>query len=201
MDDIIIQAVRFLRNGGVISFPTETVYALAADATNKNAIERIYKIKGREFNKPLAVLVKNTRQAEELVQCNEAFFKLAAKFSPGPISYILPVKKNIKLYANQGLASLGVRIPDNKTALQILEAADFPVAATSTNPSGKKEATSANEVKDYFSSQIDMIIDSDDKCSGRASTIIDLCQLPPQILRVGEISEEEIRATIPTLSC
>lgn len=196
MDDIIIQAVRFLRDGGVISFPTETVYALAADATNKHAIERIYKIKGREFNKPLAVLVKDTKQAKELVECNAAFFKLAEKFSPGPISYILPVKKNIKLYANQGLTSLGVRIPDNKTALQILAAADFPVAATSTNPSGQPEATSANEVKSYFGGQIDMIIDSDDECSGRASTIIDLCSATPKILRIGEISEEEIKAVI-----
>jgi L-threonylcarbamoyladenylate synthase len=197
MELLIKQACKLLEEGKLISFPTETVYALAANATDEEALKAIYKIKGREFKKPLALLFKNIEDARRYVKFNETALILAKKFCPGPISFVLPKSDNCNLpyIINGGLGTLSVRIPDHKIALAILNQVNCPIVATSSNISGQPDATTAEEVYNYFGNNIGMIINSDG-CSGQASTIVDLCGSQPKILREGEITALDIIKTI-----
>ena len=159
--------------------------------------QAIYKIKGREFKKPLALLFKNIEDARRYVKFNETALILAKKFCPGPISFVLPKSDNCNLpyIINGGLGTLSVRIPDHKIALAILNQVNCPIVATSSNISGQPDATTAEEVYNYFGNNIGMIINSDG-CSGQASTIVDLCGSQPKILREGEITALDIIKTI-----
>lgn len=193
MEILIKQACKLLEGGKLVSFPTETVYALAANATDEQALKAIYNIKGREFKKPLALLFKNIEDAQRYVKFNKNALMLAQKFCPGPISFVLPKLTNCNLpdIINGGLDTLSIRIPDHEIALAILNQVNFPIVATSSNISGKPDATSAEQVRNYFGSNIDMVINGLG-CSGRASTIVDLCERQPKILREGEISLSDI---------
>ncbi len=197
MGELIKQASSMLQRGKIISFPTETVYALAANAMDESAVAEIYRIKGRDFDKPLALLVKDIASLEGVVEMNGSALKLAKVFCPGPITFILPKSKNceIKSGMNQKLQMLAVRIPDNDIALQILGAANCPIFATSANPSGMAEAVNAGQVRGYFP-DLEMIIDGGECKIGRASTIVDLCGEKPVILREGSVSREEIEWVI-----
>lgn len=193
MEILIKQACKLLEGGKLVSFPTETVYALAANATDEQALKAIYNIKGREFKKPLALLFKNIEDAQRYVKFNKNALMLAQKFCPGPISFVLPKSDNCNLpdIINGGLDTLSIRIPDHEIALAILNQVNCPIVATSSNISGKPDATTAEQVRDYFGNNIDMIINGLG-CSGRASTIVDLCKRQPKILREGEISLSDI---------
>jgi L-threonylcarbamoyladenylate synthase len=197
MRKIIKQASAMLQRGKIISFPTETVYALAVNAMDENAIVEIYRIKGRDFDKPLALLAKDIASLEGVVEMNDAALKLAKVFCPGPITFILPKAKNCKVKnsVNQELKTLAVRIPDNEIALQILNALSCPIFATSANPSGMSEAVNAGQVRGYFP-DLEMVIDGGECKIGRASTIVDLCGDRPMILREGSVSKAEIEAVI-----
>ncbi|PIR37553.1 MAG: threonylcarbamoyl-AMP synthase [Alphaproteobacteria bacterium CG11_big_fil_rev_8_21_14_0_20_39_49] len=193
MESLIIQASILLENGKSVSFPTETVYALAANAKNENALEAVFKLKGREFKKPLALLVENIDEAKKYVDFNEHALMIAKKLCPGPISMVLPKSKGCDLpdIINGGMDTLSVRIPDHKTALEILRHTNCPVVATSANLSGKPDALCASEVRGYFGDKIDMVIEGGG-CSGEASTVIDLCGDSPKILRKGKITMDDI---------
>jgi len=194
MNKNIFQAARILEQGGVICFPTETVYALAANALDSSAINRIYSLKGRDFNKPLAILAKSKLDVANMTITDDRFDKLYDNFSPGPISYILPKKETFILPgdSNYRLSSLAVRVPDHAIAMQILNEANCPVVATSANISGDEEATDENSVRSIFSGKVDLIVGGDKSKIGIASTIVDLCAEQIKILRVGSISEDEI---------
>ncbi len=194
MSDDIKQAARLIKTGKIVCFPTETVYALAANAENAESIYGIYKLKGRDFKKPLALLVKNITDAEKVALVDKRAEKLFSAFSPGPLTLILPkiprtsVAKNI----NPDGSTIAVRIPDNKIALDILEEAGCFVAATSTNISGSPEATDAQMVRSYFGEDDLYLIDGG-KCDiGLASTIIDLSGEKAIIVRQGNITSDQI---------
>lgn len=198
MEELITQAVKYLKNSGVISLPTETVYSLSANACDDKAIERIYQLKGRSKENPLALLVGSIASAMEMVEFSREAEILAEKFFPGPLSLILPKKSNIRIsnIVNEGLDSLAVRMPNHKTTLEILNAVDFPVVGTSANPSGAKPATCASEVSGYFNGMLDLIVDGGNSDIGIASTIIDLTKPDYVILRQGSISEKQIRDSL-----
>jgi L-threonylcarbamoyladenylate synthase len=191
------QASKLLEQGKLVSFPTETVYALAANATDKNALEGIFRVKGRDFKKPLALLVENIEQAKKYVNFNNNALMIAQKFCPGPISLVLPKSNSCDLpdIINGGLNTLSVRIPDHPIALDILKNTSCPIVATSSNTSGNPDALNANQVREYFGENIDLVIEGGG-CSGKASTVIDLCNEKPVILREGEIKLDEILKTI-----
>lgn len=197
MNSFTQQAVNMLKNGKVISFPTETVYALAANAFDDNAINKIYALKGREFNKPLAIMFADINMAKKYVVFNDNALKIAHKFCPGEISLVLPKRKDCKIPAivNSAKDTLSIRIPNFKIALDILNEIDFPIVATSVNPSGKNAAATSDEVLNYFPTGIDYIIEG--KCpSGQSSTIIDLTYDKPKILREGKITFEDIKKAL-----
>lgn len=198
MNEKIKQAAKLIKQGKLVSFPTETVYALAADANNSKAVEAIYRLKGRNADKPLALLLADIDLAQSIVELNEAARKLAAEFCPGPITFVLKKHKGSKLAANlnEGIDTIAVRIPDHEIALSILRKAGCPVVATSVNPSGQPSAISAAEVEGYFSGRIDYLLDGGDCTIGIASTVVDLTGSSPKILREGSITKEDIESVL-----
>ena len=186
-------AVSILRLGGLVAMPTETVYGLAADATNENAVLKIFKAKGRPAYNPLIIHVKNTRMAEEYTQWNDVAQTLAEKFWPGPLTIVLPSRINSKIAktARASLPSIAVRMPNHPVALNILDQLDRPLAAPSANISGKISSTSADHVLKNLNKKIDAIIDGGSSSVGVESTIVTF-QPQPTILRAGAITPKAI---------
>jgi len=198
MEKEILQAARILERGGVVCFPTETVYALAANAYDADACQRIYEIKGRDYQKPLAILAPTIESLQEIAVTNDIFNKIAKELSPGPITYILPKKGSFDLAvnANLGLSSVAVRIPDHAIALAILKEANCPVVATSANISGESDSIDEAQVNSVFSEMVDLVVAGGKSKIGVASTIVDLCSGTYEILREGVVTKEMIENAI-----
>lgn len=198
MEELITQAAKCLKRGGVVSLPTETVYSLSANAQDGAAVERIYQLKGRRKENPLALLVGSVAMAMKMVEFNNYAEKLAQEFFPGPLTLVLPKKNNIAISSvvNEGLSSLAVRMPLHKTTLEILNSVDFPVVGTSANPSGEPPATNQLQVRGYFGNKVDLIIDGGQAALGIASTIINLTGEVPSILREGSITKKQVEEVL-----
>jgi len=194
MENLITQAAKSLKNGGVISLPTETVYSLSVNACDDMAVERIYKLKGRPQDNPLALLVGSVDAAQQMVIFNKNAEILAEAFFPGAITLVLPRKQNKKIskLVNVGLTTLAVRMPKHKMALDVLNNVDFPVVGTSANPSGLPAATNSDMVHEYFRDMVDIVLDGGNCDIGVASTIVDVSNDVPIILRQGSISAAQL---------
>ena len=190
--------VKIINDGGVAAFPTETVYALAADAGNYKAVAKIYSLKRRFNDKPLPILVGDVMQAKRIANFDDRAKKLALHFFPGPITLVLKVKpqNNLASNINKDLDSIGLRMPSNSIALQILKAVGRPLVGTSANISNQLSAIRAEEVVTSFGDQIDMLIDGGPAEIGTSSTIIDLSEIKAKILREGIISKARIEEII-----
>lgn len=198
----IKKAEDILATGGIVSFPTETVYALAADATNDAAIQRIYAIKDRNRNKPLSLLLKDIGAVQKLCYVDTRAKLLLETYAPGSLTLILPLKEENSLspFAHNKSNTIGVRIPNHKGALALLHKTASPLVGTSANPSGMAEATNAEEVQHIFGEAVDLIISDDTThCTSIASTVLDLTQGEPVILRQGAITEQDITNTLLSL--
>jgi L-threonylcarbamoyladenylate synthase len=191
LNEITLQkVVRIIDDGGVIAFPTETVYALAADASNFAAVEKIYTIKRRFNDKPLPILVGDVYQAKRIAEFDERAQKLAFRLFPGPITLVLKSKihSNLAKNVNQESGTVGIRMPNNLFAIKILQAVGRPLVGTSANISTQKSAITGEEVLRDFDNQIDLLIDNGKTDIGIPSTIIDLTNDKSKILREGAIS-------------
>ena len=188
-----------IENGGVVAVPTETVYGLAADAYNKNAVKKIFSLKKRPNHNPLIIHFKNIEQIKKEAIINKKFLKLAKKFSPGPLTYILKKKKNSKIskLANKGLISIAVRIPSETNILNLLNMLNCPLAAPSANKSKSLSPTTAKHVAEEFNGNVKMIIDGGACKIGIESTVIDLTG-KPKILREGGLPSEIIEKFLKT---
>jgi L-threonylcarbamoyladenylate synthase len=191
----ISHAVDVLMRGGVVAFPTDTVYGLGVLASQAESIERLYSIKGREQTKAIAVLIADTEQMEQIsAQPNEKATRLAQRFWPGPLTFVLPRHPTFP----EGLSpdgSIGVRVPNHPVALALLKEAG-PMGVTSANLSGKANASSAKEVLDQLDGRVHLIIDGGKTPGGVPSTVVDMSGELPNILRPGPISEAELLATL-----
>ncbi|UCB57271.1 MAG: threonylcarbamoyl-AMP synthase [Candidatus Omnitrophota bacterium] len=187
----IKKAAEVIKKGGIVAFPTETVYGLAADFFNKEAVERIYKIKKRPKDKPLSVQIEDISYLEKLA-CGipTSAYQLMSKFWPGPLTLVLPARPE---YDKTG-GTIGVRIPDSKIAQSLLKECSTPLVAPSANVSGEPAATTAPEVSRYFDGLIEMIIDGGKAKLGVASTVLDLTASPYKILREGAITQKDIQS-------
>ena len=187
----------YLANGKVICFPTETVYSLSCDASIPSAINRICEIKHRKSNSPFSVLMTGVDQMKKYVSLNDYALQLIKKFSPGPITYILPALHKSKLAVISSKNTIGVRIPDHPAALFILKKYGVPLVGTSLNLSGKKPATCLEEIFPRFT-DIDLAIKDDkNSVSGLSSTIIDLTRDGQySILREGKITHKHIEEAL-----
>jgi len=196
----ITKAAKIITSGGVVAFPTETVYGLGADAYNALAVERIYAAKGRPADNPLILHVANIKQFVEIADNPPEYaMKLAQAFWPGPLTLV--VRKQYHLpswvggHPNNSTATVGVRIPKHPVALALLEAAGCPVAAPSANIAGRPSPTSARHVSDD-NLDIDMILDGKIPDIGLESTVVDVTGDSPVILRPGAVTEQMICDTV-----
>ncbi|MDA1088901.1 MAG: L-threonylcarbamoyladenylate synthase [Proteobacteria bacterium] len=201
----ITSAAKHLRDGGLVAFPTETVYGLGADATNGDAVTRVFAAKQRPQFNPLIVHVKDTAAAEAAATFNDTARKLAGAFWPGPLTLVLPRRdERISLLVSAGLDTLAVRVPGHPVAHALLVEAGVPVAAPSANMAGRISPTAAGHV--VFSlpgpgtGGPDMILDGGPCTVGVESTVVDLSTAVPVLLRHGGVTAEDIEAVIGPLA-
>ncbi len=188
---VIKEAVKVLKRGGIIVYPTETAYGLGADFLNLKAIAKIYKIKGRNFKKPLAVLVSSLAMAKRFVSFNKVSSALAKKYWPGPLTIILNFKIQIlKEFRIKNYKTLGLRISSNKLATLIVRKLGKPLTSTSANISGKLDCYSVDEIESQFEKRKykpDLIIDAGRLPKRKASTVVKITDGQIKILRKGKI--------------
>ncbi len=195
-EEAIEQAARIIRSGGLVAFPTETVYGLGADAMNERAIQKIFEAKGRPPDNPLIVHVSDRsmldRVAERVTRKAEA---LIAKFWPGPLTLVLKRRSEVARSVSAGLPTVAVRMPQSKVALELIGRAKTPIAAPSANRSGRPSPTSAAHVALDLGGRIEMILDGGTTNIGIESTVLDLTGDVPLLLRPGWITREQIAET------
>jgi len=187
------KASELIKSGGTLAFPTETVYGLGADATNKLAVAKIFQAKGRPSFNPLIIHCFSIEQIQTFAMWSSEAQTVADKFWPGPLTMVLPLLPNnqISSLALAGLQTVAVRMPDHSVAQSILQLANTPIAAPSANPSGAVSATKAEHVISRLNGKIEGIISGYSSKIGLESTIISF--LPePSILRFGAIDETDI---------
>lgn len=193
----IKEAAGLLREGKTVAFPTETVYGLGANALDGRAVKEIFRAKGRPGDNPLIVHISSINQVDDLVQeFPEKALALAKKFWPGPLTMIMKKSEVIPDEVSAGLSTVGIRLPSNEIARTLIHEAGIPIAAPSANLSGKPSPTTGEAVIDDLTGRVNGIITSDDSEIGVESTVIDMTQEPPVILRPGFINQEAIEEII-----
>ena len=184
-------AGKILQNGGLVAFPTETVYGLGGDALNPESSRKIYAAKGRPSDNPLIIHICRWEDLSKIVkEIPESAKRLAAAFWPGPLTMILEKSDKVPRETTGGLDTVAVRMPDDETALSLIDAAGGYVAAPSANLSGRPSPTLAKYVQEDLDGRIEMILDGGQACIGLESTIVDLTEEVPVILRPGYITKE-----------
>lgn len=191
------KAAEIIKKGGLVAFPTETVYGLGADAFNAIAVANIFKVKGRPSFDPLIVHVHNFSQLDLLVEkIPELALKLINTFWPGPLTVVLPKKSCVPDIVTAGLSSVGIRMPSHPVALEFLQWCDTPIAAPSANLFGRVSPTTAEHVREQLGESIEMIIDGG-KCNiGIESTVVSFTEDIPLLLRPGGTPIEEIEKVV-----
>lgn len=183
-----------LRKGGLVAFPTETVYGLGADALNPEAIKKIFEVKGRPKDNPLIVHIANKKEVYKLTkEIPKEAKRLIDKFWPGPLTIIMKKSDIVSGIVTAGLDSVAIRMPDNKIALTLIKKTKDPIVAPSANLSGKPSPTIARDVIQDLYGKIDVIIDGGETDIGVESTVLDLTTNPPTLLRPGGIILEELK--------
>ncbi len=190
------KGVKILREGGVIAFPTDTVYGLGADAFNPEAVARIYAIKNRPETMSFPLLIADISQLTAVAEpTSEIAWFLARHFWPGGLTLVLPRAASLPLYLAEG-STVGVRIPNHSICLTLIKHLGRPIIGTSANLSGKASSLTANEVKQQLEDKVDLIIDGGQCPGGNESTIVDITGGVPIILRPGIIPQNEIEEAL-----
>ena len=191
------EAGEIIRQGGLVAFPTETVYGLGGDALNPESSKKIYAAKGRPSDNPLIIHIADIKDLEKIVkEIPQSAYQLADVFWPGPLTMILPKSEEVPYQTTGGLNTVAVRMPSHPVALEFIREAGGYVAAPSANLSGKPSPTKAKYVVQDMDGRIDMIIDGDGVDIGVESTIVDLTGDKPMILRPGYITKEMLDAVL-----
>lgn len=177
--------VAALENDGVIAYPTDTVYGLGADIFNKKAVEKILRIKGRDKKKPMSILCSDLSQVAQYAQVSNQAFKVLKEALPGPYTFILPANRKTPHTVIAKNKTVGVRIPESKLAIKVVEKLGVPIVTTSLNVSGEPVVTHPDQLPKEQYNQIDLIIDAGE-LSQDASTVIDLTGPVPTIIREGK---------------
>lgn len=196
-NDEIKKAANIIKSGGLVAFPTETVYGLGADGLNPIAAAKIFEAKNRPSFNPLILHISKIEQLKEIGECkNSAIEKLVEKFFPGPLTLVIPKKEIVPDIITAGNETVAVRMPDHPVALELIEEAGTPIAAPSANVFGQLSPTDAQHVINQLGDKIDAVIDGG-KCKvGVESTILEITESEIFLLRHGGLSVEEIEETI-----
>lgn len=200
--DLLAEAARIVKDGGLVAFPTETVYGLGADALNGSAVRSIFEAKGRPADNPLIVHIASM---DDLLKVSlptqaqqSALERLAEEFWPGPLTVVLPKNDAVPKEVTAGLNTVAVRMPAHPVALGLIAAVGRPIAAPSANRSGRPSPTEASHVKGDLDGRIPLILDGGPTEVGLESTVLDLTATPPLIHRPGSVTVEQIRHTLQT---
>ena len=180
-----------LCNGGIVVFPTDTVYGISAGAFHLEAQKGIYELKGRSYKKPLILMSYDVKSLESLVTISDDARKLMKKFWPGPLTLILPTTRLGKIVMG-GRNNTAVRIPEDDTVLSLLKIFGSPIATTSANPSSKPSIKKGKDVVKVFKGKVDIILDAGECSIGKESTIIDMVKFPYIIVREGCLSSKKL---------
>ncbi len=193
----IARAARFIQGGGLVAFPTETVYGLGADALSERAVRRIFEAKGRPSDNPLIVHVSTREMLERVASAvSRKTEALVGAFWPGPLALVLNRRPEVAPSVSAGLETVAVRMPANRIALELIDKAERPIAAPSANASGRPSPTLAAHVLADLGGRIDMIIDGGPTDIGIESTVLDMTADPPVILRPGWVTPEKLARVI-----
>jgi L-threonylcarbamoyladenylate synthase len=190
------EAARLLREGGLVAFPTETVYGLGANALDVRAVARVFEVKARPSFDPLIVHLSSAAAVPRVAVPEPRAEALAARFWPGPLSLVLPRQPAVPDLVTAGLDSVAVRVPDHPAALALLRAADTPVAAPSANPFGYVSPTTVEHVLEQLGDKVDLVLDGGPCRVGVESTILSLLAETPLLLRPGGVSREELEEAL-----
>ncbi len=189
----IEQAIDILKGGGVVAFPTDTVYGLGASAFIDHAVERVYRVKGRPRHLPLPLLVSSVSEIEMVAHpVSDMAWCLVQRFLPGGLTVVLPKAPSLSTIAVAGGESVAVRIPNHPIPLSLVHGLGAPITGTSANRSGDISPRTADEVYRQLGDRIDLVIDGGGCSEGVESTVLDLTSQIPRILREGAISRDEI---------
>ncbi len=200
-DTDLLRAADIIRRGGLVAFPTETVYGLGADATNPEAAKKIYYAKGRPSDNPLIIHICAPIEAEKYTYTNQTYYKLAERFMPGPLTVVLPSKDSVPKQTRGGLDTVAVRCPSNPVASRLIALSGVPIAAPSANLSGSPSPTTAEHVLADMDGRIDMLLDGGACDIGLESTIVS-CDIEGglTLLRPGRITLAELRDIDPDIT-
>jgi L-threonylcarbamoyladenylate synthase len=191
-------AAKFLRAGGVVAFPTETVYGLGANALDAGAVKKIFRAKGRPSDNPLIVHIASLDQLSEVAaRVPRAAQTLIDHFFPGPLTVIVPRGKAIPKEVSAGLDTVGVRLPEHPVAQKFLRACGVPVAAPSANRSGRPSPTTWSAVREEMEGRVDCILKGGSARVGLESTVVDCTVARPVVLRLGAVTLEQLREVMP----
>ena len=196
----IAMAAEAIRSGGLVAFPTETVYGLGAHALDVVAIDRLFRAKGRPSTDPMIVHLPSAQRLDEIVQeIPPEARELSAAFWPGPLTLILPKRERVPDVVTAGRPTVGVRVPAHPVALALLEAAGVPIAAPSANRFSRPSPTTAAHVMADLEGAIDFILDAGPTPIGVESTVLDMTVSPPAIRRPGGVTLERLQSIVPTI--
>ena len=197
---IIAQAADILRAGGLVAFPTDTVYGLGANAWDAAAVQRIFRAKGRPASDPLIVHIADQAQIREVARdVPAAAWDLCERFFPGALTLVLRKSPRIPRNLSAGMDTVALRVPDHAVALALIRAAGVPIAAPSANTFARPSPTSAQHVLEDLDGKLEMILDAGPTRIGLESSIVSLVDSPPRLLRPGGIPLEALRACLPDL--
>jgi len=194
-DEAIRRAAAIIRRGGVVIYPTETVYGLGCDPADAEAARRICIIKGRS-DKPLPLACADIEAARRIVRFNPAAESVAARFWPAPLMLVLPARVVYPIWVTQGAPTLGVRVPDHGVARRLAGLSGGVIVSTSANRTGEPPPTTAGEAVDAIGDEVDLILDGGPSPLTLPSTVLDLSGERPRVLRSGPIPEERLREAL-----
>lgn len=188
--DAVAEAARVLRDGGLVVFPTDTVYGIFVDPGNSEAVRRVYDVKGRDSSRPLQLLVAKVQDIALVAKdIPDPAWRAARIFLPGGLTLVLPKADNVAPAVVAGGATVGVRVPDMEQCVEVIEAFGSPVAATSANRSGEPSPRTAEEAAAQIGELVDLIVDGGLCPVGIDSTVLDMTTESPRLLRVGAITQ------------
>lgn len=191
------EPANIIREGGIVIFPTETVYGIGTNGFNEESIRKIYEIKKRDFSKPISLLVSSMEMVKMVAEdISDLEYALMEKFWPGPFTIILKKKKDVPDILTANGDTVGIRMPSGEIAKKIIEYAGVPIATPSANISGKPSGTNIDNIIKDFDGKVDCIIDSGESKLGIASTIVKVINNVPHILREGSITKKQIEEVV-----
>jgi L-threonylcarbamoyladenylate synthase len=190
----IAQIARTLQEGKLVIYPTETFYGLGANCFSEKAVAKIYRLKQRDREKPLSVIVSGMDMVEEVtLERPDLFYSLSSRFWPGSLTIVLKASERFPEYITGRSGTIGIRWPDHRWLNALVEKSGFPITATSANLSGAKEISSPERALDVFNGKVDLLVDGGRTQGKLPSAVISLVSDKPRILRQGAISAEELK--------